>query len=217
MPMTRSDRLLPVTQMRSRERRRAILLAATHVFGEKGVTRARMADIARRAGVPLSSIYDYFRNKEHLLYEVPRANFEELYAEADDALAGMTSCAERIRGLYGMTLLYVERNPAWGRVFFLEIWPSPLVGQAAVREAIDAYAQRFILLFREGQAAGEFEPKRDPYLLADIFLGAMCQVVATWLLYQRPRSLSAAAGPLLDSLMCTALPATAGGPMAKNR
>lgn len=201
----RPQRLLPVTQSRSRARRRAILLAATRVFGEMGVTRARMAEIARQAGVPTSSIYDYFGSKEQLLYEVPRANFEELYAEADSHLAGLESCEARLRMLYALTLGYVSRNPAWGRVFFLEIWPSPLVAQTAVREAIDAYALRFVALFREGQAKGEFDIDADPYLLADIFLGAMCQVVATWLLYGGPRDLVASAAPLLDRLMRTAL------------
>ncbi len=200
----RRHRLLPVTQSRSRERRRAILLAATRVFGEQGVTRARMADIARLAGVPTSSIYDYFGSKEALLYEVPRANFEELYAEADARLAGLDSCEAQLRLLYALTLGYVSRNPAWGRVFFLEIWPSPLVAETAVREAIDAYALRFVTLFKEGMRRGEFDADADPYLLADIFLGAMCQVVATWLLYGRPRDLAGAGGPMLDRLLRTA-------------
>lgn len=193
--------ILAATQARSRERRRQILLAATEVFGEQGVARTRMAEIAKRAGVPLSSIYDYFGGKEHLLYEVPRANFEELYEEADARLAALKSPRARIVALYELTFRYIERHPAWGRVFFLEIWPSPLVSESAVAEAIDDYALRFVRLFREGQRADEFRADLDPYLLTDIFLGAMCQIVATWLLYGRPRNLGAAVGPLVEHLL----------------
>ncbi len=45
------------------ERRERILVAATEVFAEQGYVRASMGEIARRAGVVASVIYDHFDSK----------------------------------------------------------------------------------------------------------------------------------------------------------
>jgi AcrR family transcriptional regulator len=43
-----------------------LLRAATHVFGRKGLKRARMTDIAREMGVAHGSLYNYVESKEAL-------------------------------------------------------------------------------------------------------------------------------------------------------
>jgi AcrR family transcriptional regulator len=48
------------------ERRERILAAATEVFAERGYAGASMAEIAARAGVVASVIYDHFRSKRDL-------------------------------------------------------------------------------------------------------------------------------------------------------
>ena len=48
----------------------SILKAAEAVFAEKGYEKAKVAQIARRAGVAEGSIYDYFENKENLLISI---------------------------------------------------------------------------------------------------------------------------------------------------
>ena len=54
------------------ERPRQILEAALSVFAERGLTAARLDDIAKRAGLSKGTIYLYFPNKEELFREVVR-------------------------------------------------------------------------------------------------------------------------------------------------
>src|SRR5580765_7380682 len=54
------------------ERPKQILDAALAVFGERGLSNARLDDIAKRAGVSKGTIYLYFPNKEELLRAVSR-------------------------------------------------------------------------------------------------------------------------------------------------
>ena len=119
--------LLKIKQKRSLQRRRAIIDAATRVFGEKGVHAATLTDVSHAAGVPLSSIYDYFEDKVRLLTSLPEATFEEFYAQVDTLIATVSDPSQKLSVFYRETLRYIERNPAWARVFFLEIWPSVLV------------------------------------------------------------------------------------------
>ena len=57
----------PKNGERRSERRQQILDAAVRVFARKGFHLARVADIAREAGVAYGLVYHYFRNKEDLL------------------------------------------------------------------------------------------------------------------------------------------------------
>ena len=64
------------------ERPAQILEAALEVFGEKGLSAARLDDIAKRAGLAKGTIYLYFPNKDELFRAVIRST---VVAELDRA------------------------------------------------------------------------------------------------------------------------------------
>ncbi|MFW9957093.1 MAG: TetR/AcrR family transcriptional regulator [Candidatus Odinarchaeota archaeon] len=49
---------------------RSIIEAASHVFMKKGYHRTKMDDIAKRLGVSKGAIYQYFKSKDQLFFEV---------------------------------------------------------------------------------------------------------------------------------------------------
>lgn len=195
--------MLKIKQQRSQDRRKKILRAATRVFGDRGVHATTLTAVSRAAGVPLASLYDYFRDKTQLLAAVPQANFEEFYTSSDALLASIEDPVERVRSFFLHTLQYIESNPSWGRVFFLEIWPSSLVREPPVREAVDAYAKRLIEILREGVRKRQLARDTDPYVLMSVFLGAMTHLVSVWLLYNRPYGLRAQGDKILALLLPT--------------
>src|SRR5215217_7324368 len=67
-----SSSLDPARRRAPDERPQQILDAALAVFDEEGLDRARLDDIARRAGIAKGTIYLYFPNKEELFREVVR-------------------------------------------------------------------------------------------------------------------------------------------------
>lgn len=196
-----NDQMLKIKQKRSRERRQAILIAATEVLGEKGVHAATLTDISKAAKLPLSSIYDYFANKSDLLVAVPQANFDELYNKIDQALEPLESPLEKLRTFYGLTFSYVETNPKWARFFYLEVWPSVLTEEKPIRMAVNEYAQRLIAIIEEGIASKQISQHHDAHLLASILLGGLTQSVAVWLLYDRPYPLSERGEQILNLVL----------------
>jgi AcrR family transcriptional regulator len=195
--------MLKVKQQRSQDRRKKILRAATRVFGEKGVHGATLTAISRAAGVPLASLYDYFPDKTQLLAAIPQANFEEFYNSSDALIASMQDPVEQVEAFILHTLEYIELNPAWGRVFFLEIWPSALVRDPSVRNSVDVYGKRLIDILKAGIKNKSLARGIDPYLLMSVFLGSMTHLVAVWLLYGRPYNLSARGRKMLNLLLPT--------------
>src|SRR5258708_30826238 len=83
-------------QNRSRRRRLEILEAATRVFARDGIARARIVDVAAEAGVPLSSVYDYYPSKEELAYALPISRMGEFYGDFAEKARRPNPAKERL-------------------------------------------------------------------------------------------------------------------------
>lgn len=188
-------------QDRSRRRKQDLLQAACRVFARDGIARAKMADIAAEAGMPASSVYDYYPSKEELAYEIPMERFGRFFAEFSEQAKMSATVRERIALFLRMTADFARRNPDWARLLYLEVWPSVLVKEARVRRTVDDYARVLIEMIREGGRRGEWDPQLDPYGTASILMGSVNQTIITWLLYRRPENLTRAVSLLVERLM----------------
>lgn len=188
-------------QQRSRQRKTDVLAAATRVFARDGIAKAKMADIAGEAGIAVSSIYDYFPTKEALAYEIPIALLSRQYALFEERAATLPTMRERLRLFLTMTVEHARENPDWARLLYLEVWPSVLIQEARVRRSVDDFGRIIVALLREGSRLGEWSAGLDPHRTATILMGSITHMLITWLLYQRPRDLDAATGPMVEQLM----------------
>ena len=190
---------LKLAQQRSRDRRERIVRAATRLFGRRGIARTSLTDVAKLARVPLPSLYDYFRDKQDLVAAVPEENYLALYERLTTSAAGAARSPRRqLRATYIANLDYIRDNPDWGRVFFLEIWPSAAIGQARIRKAVDRYGLHYVELIRRAVAVGEYARSLDPYLAMSLLMGGLCQLTAVWLLYRQPYDLVARGTKMFD-------------------
>lgn len=73
-------------QARSRRTRERILQAALAAFEELGFDEATTAEIARRAGVAVGSVYGYFEDKRAILLEIVEGTMGALVGEIAGAL-----------------------------------------------------------------------------------------------------------------------------------
>ncbi len=185
-------------QERSKRRQQEILRAALRVFARDGISRARIGDIASEAGMPVSSLYDYFPSKEDLAYAVPQEHLARFFAEYAEASADKQTFRERLRLYLWLAADFARRNPEWARTLYLEIWPSVLVSETPVRHSIDDYARIIVHLIREGEANGEWAAGPNPYETAAILNGSVNQVIIVWLLYRKPRDLMKAISSVID-------------------
>lgn len=188
-------------QDRSRRRQQVILEAAVHIFARDGIARARIVDIAAQAGVPLSSVYDYYPSKEELAYALPATRMGEFYAEFVEQAKAASTAKARLRLYLWLTADFARRNAAWARVLYLEIWPSVIVKEVNVRRSIDDFARILVALIRDGEMTGEWPAGPDRYQTATILIGSISQILITWLLYQRPHELMAATSSMIDRLL----------------
>jgi AcrR family transcriptional regulator len=197
-------------QERSKRREQEILRAALRVFARDGISRARIGDIASEAGMPVSSLYDYFPSKEDLAYAVPYEHLARFYAEYRAQVADKTTFRERLRLYLWLAADFARRNPEWARTLYLEIWPSVLVSETPVRHSIDDYARVIVELIRGGEASGEWLAGPNVYETAAILNGSVNQVIIVWLLYRKPRDLMKAISSVVNRAMLILEPSRRG-------
>lgn len=188
-------------QDRSRIRRAQLLAAAVRVFARDGVGRARIADIAAEAGVPLSSVYSYYASKEEIAYAVPVARMTEFFAEFAEKATPMATTFDRLHLFLWLTADFARRNQDWARTLYLEVWPSVMVEKNGVRTTLDDYGRILLSLIAEGARDGEWAEDRQPYQTVTILIGSVSQLIITWLLYRHPRDLMKATGSLIERLL----------------
>lgn len=188
-------------QERSKRREQEILRAALRVFARDGISRARIGDIASEAGLPVSSLYDYFPSKEDLAYAVPHEHLARFFCEYQTAIAEVSTFRERLRKYLWLAADFARRNPEWARTLYLEIWPSVLVSETPVRHSIDDFARVIVHLIRGGEATGEWPARANPYETTAILIGSVNQVIIVWLLYRKPRDLMRAVTSVVASAM----------------
>lgn len=197
-------------QKRSKLREQEILRAALRVFARDGISRARIGDIASEAGMPVSSLYDYFPSKEDLAYAVPQEHLGRFFADYAQAVAGKKTCRERLRLYLWLAADFARRNPEWARTLYLEIWPSVLVSESSVRASIDDYVRILVHLIRRGEADGEWQSGPNVYETAAILNGSVNQVIITWLLYRQPRDLMKAISSVVERTLSLLQPPDVG-------
>lgn len=76
-------------QDRSRETVGYVLEAAAHLFGELGYEQTTTNHVARKAGVSIGSVYQYFPNKQALLLALAERHLEEARQKAVATLRGL--------------------------------------------------------------------------------------------------------------------------------
>jgi len=79
-PQDRMSRRSNPEQKRSRARQRALLNAAEEILGEVGADGLKMREVARRANLPIASVYHYFPSAAALIRTLVERMLDELRA-----------------------------------------------------------------------------------------------------------------------------------------
>ena len=161
------------------ERPQQIVQAALEVFGELGLGRARLEDIARRAGVSKGTIYLYFPNKEELFREMVRSTVVAAIV-AGEQIPSTGPATEQLLRFMSSYWTFV-RSPAFAviyRVVVSELHNFPDLVAFYGTEVV-ARAQNLLAgIIRRGTAAGEFR-QIDPSVAARM-LTSLFSTNAMW-------------------------------------
>jgi AcrR family transcriptional regulator len=127
------------------QQRDAMLAAAAQLFADRGYPAASISDLAAQFGVSKGLLYHYYRDKEHLLFDIADRYVDrlvQLVAEVEQAAPAPEAA---LRQLIERFLIAYEHAGAFHRVLVQDVKYLSTVHRARVRtkqrQVIDAFAR----------------------------------------------------------------------------
>ena len=169
----------PKTYEAHRERqRRRILSAAEKVFDERGIDRTTMAEVIAASELRPSTIYQYFANKDEIVWAILAGVLEEQSGQVQGVLHGLETGLARISALLEYMADELRDHPA--RIRFMAQFDAMYARDWPVERLIslETHLQNhgfevFRGLILEGMADGSLRADLDPGLTLHAVVNAV--------------------------------------------
>ncbi len=175
-----------------------ILRAAAKVFAQSGYFNAKVADVARAAGIADGTVYLYFKSKDELLTSIFDWAMGEFIEQARAAIKGIADADEKLRRFATLHFSLLERERDIAIVFQIELRQSTKFMEQFSTTHLATYLQMLRGIIEEGQKAGIFRKQLNPTIAAKLLFGALDEMATNWVLSHRKHSLTALVEPVLD-------------------
>lgn len=174
---TNKDRLM---LRRGDATRNDILLAAAHLFSEKGYNECSLRELAAMVGMKPGSFYYHFKSKEEVLDELLNAGIALLTNEVNKALASLdpdASVAIKIAAAIRAHITpFLDKNDKTKAI--MRIWEHlPPALKHRNRNERRTYAEIWKVLIEQGIRSGVVRTDIDAKILVPFMLGSMNRVV----------------------------------------
>lgn len=154
-------------------KKKLILKVATEVFAEKGFNEATISQIAQKAKVAEGSIYDYFENKEDLLFSIPEERMENFLSGLYENLEGVEGALNKIRKLIWYHLNFYEKNRDYVLILLQNIRLKPSFTSTRAYALIRDFSRLVVQIIEKGKKEGAIRKDVDSKLLRDAILGSI--------------------------------------------
>jgi AcrR family transcriptional regulator len=152
--------------------------SALRLFASHGYEATGIRDVARDAGLSLSTIYHYVGSKEELLLAIATKAMDDLRAAAEEALAGATTPPERLAALVEAHVFVHGRDRLEALVSDTELRALSEPERKGAVKLRDRYEAMWQQVLDEGVASGDFVA--EDTRLVRLGLLQMCTGVAYW-------------------------------------
>lgn len=169
MPRKKAKKPAKAYQAHRERQRRRILDAAWKLFDERGIDRVTMAEITLASGVQPSTMYQYFSNKDDIVWAILEELMQERSGLTKQALEGAPSALARITALLESMADELGNNQV--KVRFMAQFDAMYARDWPVERLLTLESQIypqpfqwFTELIREGMAEGSLRSDLDPDL-----------------------------------------------------
>jgi AcrR family transcriptional regulator len=172
----------PLRERLRRETAAGILVAAEDVFASSGLAKAHVEDIARRAGVAVGTLYNYYRDRDALLAAALSERIDELAGDLEGAVERHSGspARETLLALSRAYLAFFIRRRTFVRILvegelaqLKDAYPTSAPLASACWQS---FRDVFTRVIRQGVGAGEL-PGAHAELDVWLFMGLLRGVV----------------------------------------
>jgi TetR/AcrR family fatty acid metabolism transcriptional regulator len=176
----------------------AILRGAIQVFARSGYFNAKVAEVARAAGVADGTVYLYFKNKDDLLVSIFNTAMQEFNARAQQELAAIADPRAQLRHFAKLHFEALEANRDLAVVFQVEFRHSTKFMEQFSETMLADYLKMLREILERGQKQGVFRASLNPKVVAKVIFGALDEMVTNWVLSHHNFKLTPLVDPVMD-------------------
>ncbi len=158
------------------------MAAAEKVFAARGFFHARVAEIAREAGVADGTIYLYFKSKDDLLISLFEQRMERVNADLAAAVAAESTAEGKLLAFVRTYLGLIKENPNIAEVLTIELRQSSKFMKEAANPRFGDLLKLIATVVAEGQASGELSAEIPAPIAARMMFGILDELALAWLL-----------------------------------
>jgi len=186
------------TKEKNNEKYHRILEAAVKVFAEQGFFQSTVSQIAKEAGVADGTIYLYFKNKDDILVQFFSYKTKQVFARFREEVDKADNTIDKLRNLIRRHLEEFQCDRNMAVVYQAETHQSSRLVEKQIKEMSKMYFDIVSEIVEQGQEEGVI--KKDLYLslVKRFILGAVDEVISTWLHSSSKYDLVSMADPLVE-------------------
>jgi AcrR family transcriptional regulator len=142
--------------------------AAVEVFAEYGFERAKVDDIAMKAGIAKGTIYYHFKSKEELFVALMNEGLEKMLDHARTEMEQAGPPQEQLRRMLAAQVRFLIGHGTFTKLLLTEVWGSK-ERQQAFRSRIRQYIDLIEQVLRRGTEQGIFHLPHPNETAASVF------------------------------------------------
>ncbi len=174
------------TLERAADKRERILTAAERIFARHGFFAAKVADVAKEAGVADGTIYLYFKSKDDLLISVFERRMQQLLAALRAAVASKTKPRDQLRAFVKTYLQLVHDEPTASEVLTIELRQSSKFMKEYDNVELADFLRLLGGIVAAAQADGTLDGSIPPHVAARMIFGMLDELALAWVLAKAP-------------------------------
>jgi TetR/AcrR family fatty acid metabolism transcriptional regulator len=168
------------------------------VFARQGFHQSTVAQIAREAGVADGTIYLYFKNKDDILVQIFSYRTKQVFDRFRAEVKKADNSLDKLRNLIRRHLTEFQQDRDMAVVYLVETHQNSRLAESQIKEMSQMYQNLISEIVELGQQEGGI--RKDLYvgLVKRFILGAVDEVINTWLHSEKQYDLVSMADPLVD-------------------
>ncbi|UCB45864.1 MAG: TetR/AcrR family transcriptional regulator [Spirochaetota bacterium] len=141
-----------MARIKDENKRVAILQSSKILFAEKGFYNTSISDIVNETGLPVGSIYTYFKNKEEIVRVIIEEGWNDLHERLEKALSSTTSPKRKIKVLIEQFLSELLKD-----IDLINILLSEAIDYTRIEEKVEKLSNIILTILKS------LSPKKESF------------------------------------------------------
>jgi TetR/AcrR family fatty acid metabolism transcriptional regulator len=171
---------------RVNNKKERIIEAAIKVFARKGFYNAKVADVAKKAGVADGTIYLYFKNKDDLLISLFETKMEAFLQHFSSLATNDNPADEKLRKFISLYFQLIEEDQDLAEVFQVELRQSSKFLKHYHNQNFIDFLNLIGAIIHDGKTQGLFRNDINIHNMKLMIFGALDELARQWILTDEP-------------------------------